>query len=159
MPLIEAEQTFALGAAIMLIVAFGLWAERRRWGQQLGGPLLLLGLAMLSSNLGLIPFSAPVYGTIAGVLVPMAIPLLLMRADFRTIVSESGPMLVAFMVAATVTVIGAVVGAMALDLGPFEPQIVGSLTASYIGGSLNFVATAEAVGIKDSSIYVASLAA
>ncbi|MGA1729748.1 MAG: DUF819 domain-containing protein [Steroidobacteraceae bacterium] len=159
MPLIEAEQTFALGAAIMLIVAFGLWAERRRWGQQLGGPLLLLGLAMLSSNLGLIPFSAPVYGTIAGVLVPMAIPLLLMRADFRTIVSESGPMLVAFMVAATVTVIGAVVGAMVLDLGPFEPQIVGSLTASYIGGSLNFVATAEAVGIKDSSIYVASLAA
>src|SRR5690606_25402203 len=35
----------------------------------------------------------------------------------------------------------------------------GTITASYIGGSLNFVATAEAVGIKDSSIYVAALSA
>ncbi len=159
MPLVEADQTFALVAVIMLITAFGLWAERQRWGQQAGGPLVLLAMAMLASNLGIIPFSAPVYGTIAGVLVPMAIPLLLLRADFRTIIAKSGSVLLAFLIATTVTVIGAVTGAMVMDLGPFEPQIIGSLTASYIGGSLNFVSTAEAVGIKDSSIYVASLAA
>lgn len=159
MPLVEADQTFALAAVIMLITAFGLWAERQRWGQKLGGSLLLLALSMLASNLGLIPYSAPLYGTIAGVLVPMAIPLLLMRADFRTIVGESGPVLLAFLIAAAVTVVGAFVGAALTDLGPLEPQIIGSLTASYIGGSLNFVATAEAVGIKESAIYVASLAA
>ena len=159
MPLISADQTFALSAAILVIVAFGLWAERRPLGQKLGGPLLLIAIAMAASNLGLIPFSAPLYGTVAGFLVPMAIPLLLMRADFRTIFSESGPMLVAFLVAASATVAGAVVGAMLIDLGPLEPQIVGTITSSYIGGSLNFVATAEAVGIKDSSIYVASLSA
>jgi uncharacterized membrane protein len=44
-------------------------------------------------------------------------------------------------------------------MGPLEAQIAGTITSSYIGGSLNFVATAEAVGIKDSSIYVASLSA
>jgi len=159
MPFIGADQTFGLGAAIMLIVAFSMWAERRTWGQKIGGPLLLIALAMLASNAGLIPFSAPLYGTIAGVLVPMAIPLLLMRADLRVIFRESGPMLVAFLVAAAATVVGAFVGAFVLDLGPLEPQIVGTITSSYIGGSLNFVATAEAVGIKDSSIYVASLSA
>lgn len=157
--MITADQTFALSAVIMVIVAFGLWAERRSWGQKLGGPLLLLAIAMAASNLGLIPYSAPLYGTIAGVLVPMAIPLLLMRADLRTIFNESGPMLIAFIVAAAATVVGAFVGASLIDLGPLEAEIVGTITSSYIGGSLNFVATAEAVGIKDSSIYVASLSA
>ena len=79
MPLIEPDQTFALSAAIMVIVAFGFWAESQRWGQQLGGPLILLAVSMAASNLGIIPYSAPLYGTIAGVLVPMAIPLLLLH--------------------------------------------------------------------------------
>ena len=143
----------------MVIVAFGLWAERQPWGQKFGGPLLLLAIAMVASNVGLIPFTAPLYGTVAGILVPMAIPLLLMRADMRTIVRESGPMLIAFLVAAGATIVGALVGAAVVNLGELEPQIVGTITSSYIGGSLNFVATAEAVGIKDSSVYVASLSA
>jgi len=159
MPLIEPDQTFALSAAIMVIVAFGLWAETNSWGQKLGGPLLLLAIAMVASNLGIIPYSAPVYGTVASILVPMAIPLLLMRADFKTIFAESGPMLIAFLVATGATVTGALVGAWLIDMGPLEAQIAGTITSSYIGGSLNFVATAEAVGIRDSAIYVASLSA
>lgn len=159
MPLIASDQTFALSAVIMAIVASGMWAERTRWGQALGGPLLLLAAAMALSNTGIIPYTAPLYGTVAGFLVPAAIPLLLLRADFKTIFSESGQMLVAFLVATIATVIGAFAGAALIDMGPLEPQIAGTITASYIGGSLNFVATAEAVGIKDSSIYVAALSA
>ncbi|HLU07464.1 MAG TPA: DUF819 family protein [Woeseiaceae bacterium] len=159
MPLIASDQTFALSAVIMAIVASGMWAERTRWGQALGGPLLLLAAAMALSNTGIIPYTAPLYGTVAGFLVPAAIPLLLLRADFKTIFSESGQMLVAFLVATIATVIGAFAGAAVIDMGPLEPQIAGTITASYIGGSLNFVATAEAVGIKDSSIYVAALSA
>ena len=159
MPLIDADQTFSLGAAIMVIVAFGLWAERRPWGQKLGGPLVLLAVAMAASNAGIIPYSAPIYGTVAGFLVPAAIPLLLMRADFRTIFSESGPMLAAFIAAAAATVAGAFAGVLLVDMGPMEPGIAGTIASSYIGGSLNFVATAEAVGIKDSAVYVASLSA
>ena len=159
MPLIDPDQTFALSAAIMVIVAFGLWAESQRWGQQLGGPLILLAVSMAASNFGIIPYSAPLYGTIAGVLVPMAIPLLLLRADLRTIFAESGPMLVAFLLAAGATIVGALVAAQLIDMGPLHAEIAGTITSSYIGGSLNFVATAEAVGIKDSSVYVASLSA
>jgi uncharacterized membrane protein len=157
--LIHADQTFALGAVILAIVAFGMWAERRHWGQRLGGPLLLLAVAMGLSNVGVIPHTAPIYDMVSGILVPAALPLLLLRADFRTIFSESGRTLLAFLIAAGVTVVGAFAGAALIDLGPLEPQIVGTVTASYIGGSLNFVATAEAVGIKDSSVYVAGLSA
>ncbi|HNP34718.1 MAG TPA: DUF819 family protein [Woeseiaceae bacterium] len=159
MPLIRADQTFALAAAIMLIVAFGLWAESRSWGQNLGGPLVLLAIAIAASNVGVIPYEAPLYGTIVGFLVPMAIPLLLLRADFKTIFAESGPMLIAFLLATAATVVGAIVGTMVIDMGELEAQIAGTLASSYIGGSLNFVATAEAVGIRDSAIYVASLSA
>jgi uncharacterized membrane protein len=159
MPLIESDNTFALTAVIMVITAVGMWAERTRWGQQLGGPLLLIAIAMLLANVGVIPHSAPLYDSVMSFLVPLAIPLLLMRADLRTIIKESGPMLVAFLVAVGATVAGSFAGAVAIDMGPLEPQIAGTVTASYIGGSLNFVATAEAVGIRDSSIYVAALSA
>jgi uncharacterized membrane protein len=159
MPLISADQTFALSAVIMVIVAFGLWAETKKWGQNLGGPLLLLAAAMALANLGVIPYTAVVYDQIGGMLVPMAIPLLIMRADFRVIFAESGPMFVTFLVAAGVTVVGALVGVYVVDMGPLEAEIAGTVTSSYIGGSLNYVATAEAVGLKDSSIYVAGLSA
>jgi len=159
MPLISADQTFALSAVIMVIVAFGLWAESQSWGQKIGGPLLLLGIAMLLANIGLIPHTAGVYDEIGGLLVPMAIPLLIMRADFRTIISESGPMFVTFLVATGATIIGAIVGVFVIDMGPLEAEIAGTVTSSYIGGSLNYVATAEAVGLRESYIYVAGLSA
>lgn len=159
MPLITADQTFPLSAFVIVVVAFGLWAERQSWGQKLGGPLLLLAISMAAANLGVIPYASPVYDTIGSFLVPVAIPLLLLRADFRVIFSESGSMFVTFLIAATVTIIGSLVGVWAIDMGPLEAEIAGTITSSYIGGSLNFVATAEAVGIKDSSIYVAALSA
>ncbi|MDH4109681.1 MAG: DUF819 family protein [Gammaproteobacteria bacterium] len=159
MPLIDASQTFALGAALAALVAFGMWAERQTWGQQVGGPLILIALAMGLANTGVLPHAAPLYDSVGGLLVPMAIPLLLLRANFRAIFRESGPMFGAFLLAAAATVAGALVGALLIDIGPLEPQLVGTVTSSYIGGSLNFVATAEAVGIRDSSIYVAALSA
>ena len=148
-----------LAAAVMAVVAFGTWAERTRWGQRLGGPLLLLAVPMVLANVGVMPHTAPLYDTIAAYLVPAAIPLLLLRADFRTIFSESGPMLLAFLVATVATALGAMAGVLLVDIGPDEPAIAGTIAASYIGGSLNFVATAEALGIRDSAIYVAGLSA
>jgi len=159
MSLISADQTFALSAIIMAIVAFGLWAESQPWGQKLGGPLILLAISMALANLGVIPYTADIYDEIGGLLVPMAIPLLIMRADFRTILSESGPMFVTFLVATGATVIGAFAGVLLIDMGPLEAEIAGTVTASYIGGSLNYVATAEAVGLRESSIYVAGISA
>ena len=159
MPLIDPNQTFALGAVLVALVAFGMWAERRPWGQQIGGPLILIAGAMALANVGIIPHSAPIYDTVGGLLVPLAIPLLLLRADFRTIFTESGPMFGAFLLAAGATVIGALAGSAVIDMGTAEAQLVGTVTSSYIGGSLNFVATAEAVGIKDSYVYVAALSA
>ncbi len=159
MPLIAADRPLVLSAVVMALVALVLWVERRPLGQKLGGPLLLIAAAMLLANLGIIPHSAPLYGAVAAYLVPVAIPLLLLRADLRVIFAESGRMLAAFAVAVVATVAGAFTGSALIGLGPLEAELVGTVTASYIGGSLNFVATAEALGMRDSALYVAALSA
>src|SRR5690606_36005087 len=65
----------------------------------------------------------------------------------------------AFLLVTAFTITGAVIGSQFSDIGQAEPQIVGALTASYIGGSVNFVATAQATGFQDSSLYTAALTA
>ena len=159
MSLIGADETFALGAALTAIVAISIGSENTRWGRPVGAPLLILLFSMLFANAGVIPHSAGIYDSLAGLLVPLAIPMLLFRADFRKVVKEAGPMLLTFLIAASVTVAGAFAGSWIIDLGEFESEIVAALTASYIGGSLNFVATAEAVGIRESATYLVALTA
>jgi len=159
MPLIAADNTLLLLSALVVLVATGFAGEKTRWGRTLSAPLLILLGAMLLSNVGIIPYSAPMYGTVSSVIVPMAIPMLLLRADLKKVFAESGPMLLAFSVAVILTVVGAYVGAFLIDLGEYEAQITGVLAASYIGGSVNFVATSQAVEFNDSSTYVATLSA
>ena len=159
MPLIAADNTLLLLSALVVLVAVGFAAEKTRWGRALSAPLFILFGAMLLSNVGVIPYSAPMYGTVSSVIIPMAIPMLLLRADLKKVFAESGPMLLAFTVAVVLTVVGAYVGAFLIDLGEYEAQITGVLAASYIGGSVNFVATSQAVEFNDSSTYVATLSA
>lgn len=48
----------------------------------------LVGLAL--SNLGFIPFDSPEYGIVNRYLLPLAIPLLLLSADLRKVIRDTG---------------------------------------------------------------------
>ncbi len=156
---IDANSTFALTATLIGIVGFGLWAETTRWGQKVSAPLIMLLTGMLLANLNFIPHASPVFSTVSTLLVPIAIPMLLFRADLRRVFAEAGPILSAFAIAVIGTVIGALLAALLVDLGEQESKIAAALTASYIGGGVNFVGAAKAVGFHDSSQYVAALSA
>lgn len=56
----------------------------------------LVGLA--ASNLGIIANEAPAYKVVLEFLLPLAVPLLLYRADMRRIVRSTGTLLLAFLV-------------------------------------------------------------
>jgi uncharacterized membrane protein len=58
--------------------------------------VISIGTTFVLSNLGLIPSSAPVYDMVWSYLVPLAIPMLLFRADPRRILREAGPTPAAF---------------------------------------------------------------
>ena len=100
LPLIGPDQDFALWAVLIALAGFGFWCERFPWGRKYSGVMLLITAAIVLANLKIIPTSAPTYDVVWDYLVPVAIPLLLFQADLKRIVQESGPTLLAFVMAA-----------------------------------------------------------
>lgn len=55
----------------------------------------LVGLA--ASNLGIISSESPAYSNVLEFLLPLAVPLLLFRADLRRVIQSTGTLLSAFL--------------------------------------------------------------
>lgn len=159
MPLIEADQHFAIWAVLFGIAAFGFWSERYPFGRKYSGVMLLITLAIVLSNLRIIPTAAPAYDVVWQYLVPIAIPLLLFDADMRRIFREAGATLIAFIVGSAAVVAGVLVAVTMINLGDDEAKLAGIFTGTYIGGSLNFAAVAEATQFADGSVLTAAVAA
>ena len=158
-PLIGSEDHWWLWTVLLGAAAFGMWAERTRWGARVSGAVLAIAATMVLSNFGLIPVQAPAYDVVWSYLVPLAIPLLLLRADLRRILSEAGPTLVAFTVGGIGTVIGTLIAYSIVPLGPEGWKLAGIFCATYVGGSMNFVAASEALALRSSDLLSAGFAA
>lgn len=157
--LIAADNIYALLAIFLGLAAFGFWSERTKLGQTLSGVILVILAGLLLANFRIIPFAAPFYDLVWGYAVSLAIPLLLFRADFRKILPETGPMLISFIIAGIGTIAGVMAGASLIDMGPESANIAATLGASWIGGSMNFAATSQALGMADASLLSAMAAA
>lgn len=159
LPLIGPDQDFAIWAVLIALAGFGFWCERFSWGRKYSGVMLLITAAIVLANLRIIPTSAPVYDVVWDYLVPIAIPLLLLHADLKRILRESGPTLIAFVIGSVGVVISAIGGIYVFDLGPKEAELAGIFTGTYIGGGLNFAAVAEATNMQNDSVLAAAVAA
>ena len=157
--LISPENDWALWAVLLAAGAFGLWAERTRWGAKLSGAVIAIGVAFVLSNLRVIPSSAPAYDVVWSFLVPLAIPLLLFTADLKRIIREAGPTLLAFAAGAVGTVAGTWLAFQVVPLGEEGWKLAGIFCATYVGGSLNYMATAEALELRSGDVLAAGVAA
>lgn len=157
--LISPDQTWALWAILLSAAAFGLWAEKTRLGSKLSGAVVAIGTAFVLSNLRVIPADAPAYGAVWSYLVPLAIPLLLFKADLRRILREAGPTLLAFAAGGVGTVAGTWIAFQLVPLGPDGWKLAGIFCATYVGGSLNYMAAAEALGMRSGDVLAAGVAA
>jgi uncharacterized membrane protein len=157
--LISPENHWALWAILLSAGAFGLWAETTPWGAKLSGAVIAIGVAFALSNLRIIPSSAPAYDVVWSFLVPLAIPLLLFTADLKRILRESGPTLLAFVAGAVGTVLGTVLAFQIVPLGEEGWKLAGIFCATYVGGSLNYMATSEALGLRQGDLLAAGVAA
>ena len=61
LPLIAADQDFALWAILIGLAAFGFWCERYPWGRRYSGVMLLMTAAIVLANVGVLPTTARVY--------------------------------------------------------------------------------------------------
>lgn len=148
----------ALLAALLCLAAVAAALEVTAVGKRISGVGIVLIASIAASQFQIIPRSSPLYDAIWAYLVPLAIALFLLKADLLKVFSEGGRVLFAFAIGAAGTVAGGLAGAALLDLGPLEPSVVAVYSATYIGGSLNFVAVAEAIGFSDNSQLAAALA-
>ena len=155
MTILGSDDVFPLCAVLVSLAWFGFWADGNRLGKTTSGVLWVILGGVALSNFGVVPFESPVYDFIGGHLVPLAIPLLLYKADFRRILRESGPVVVTFGIACAGTVIGAVVGFYLIDLGEIGAKAAGAYTGGWTGGAVNFVAVAKAVEMTPDEVSVA----
>ncbi len=148
--LIQPGDAWWLWAAMISGVAVCIYLEQNfKWAAKTSGPVLALLIGMALSNSRLLPTGAPAYDVVDDFLVPIAIPLLLFRANVVRIVRESGPMFLAFHVAALGTVIGAfAAGFIFRGMFPRVPEVAGIMTGSYVGGGVNFVAISRSYEVS-----------
>jgi uncharacterized membrane protein len=157
--LIGADQSWALWAVLLSAAAFGLWAERTAWGRRVSSAVLTIGATFVLSNLRVIPVASPVYDVVWTYFVPLAIPLLLLRANLQRILREAGPTLLAFTAGAVGTVLGTLIAFQLIPLGPEGYKLAGIFCATYIGGSLNYVAASEVLDLRSGDLLAAGIAA
>jgi uncharacterized membrane protein len=149
--------------AILATCAAGakLAEEKTKLGANISAPLLAMASAMLLATTGIIPSSSPALDLVWRALMPLAVALSLLGVNLRDAARTSGPALAAFAVGAIGSIVGTVV-AFALvgaALGPDSWRVAACLCASYVGGSLNYAATAQALGLSAAPGGQAALAA
>ena len=135
-------------ATMWAIIAGGsclaIWLEQNyRWAMRLSGPVIALLFAMILSNTGVVSPSTPAADFVETWLVPLAVPLLLCRANVREIARSGRGLIFAFILAALGTLVGTAVAVWSMrgTLGsPNAEHAAGLMTASYIGGGVNFFA-------------------
>lgn len=160
--LISADNSWMLFAIMAMIAAGAIWLEQSfRWAARLSSCVICLIAAMLLSNLRVIPTEAPAYDFVWSYIVPLAIPMLLFKANIRRIWRESGRMLGIFLVGSIGTLLGGVIAFAALkgQLGHDVARSAASMfTGTYVGGSVNLMAMAETTG-AGSELVSASIVA
>ncbi|XP_024027568.1 uncharacterized protein LOC21397391 [Morus notabilis] len=160
-PIIAPDDHWGTWTALFSAGAFGLWSEKTKIGSMVSAALVSTLVGLAASNAGVIPYEAPAYSIVLEFLLPLTIPLLLFRADLRNVLRSTGTLLLAFLLASVATTIGTLVAFLLVpmrSLGADNWKIAAALMGSYIGGSVNYVAISEALGVSP-SVLAAGVAA
>ena len=158
--MIAADNTWGLWAVLVGVAALSIKLEQTyKWASRVTGCVLALLIMMLLANTGVIPTDAPAYDAVWGYVVPLAVPLLLFNCDIRKIGRDAGRLLVIYLLSAAGTVAGALIGAALI--GKYVPELKAfsaMFTGTYIGGSVNLTAMANAF-LSDKKLISAGVVA
>jgi uncharacterized membrane protein len=128
------------------IIVFSLWAAKTKLGALLSPVPVLILMTVGLANAGLIPAKSPTYAFVTANLGSVAVVLLVLHADIRAVLRVSRPMLTAFAVGLTGSVVG-----LAVAWAFAAPEIRGSVTVLYstvvTGGIVNMMAVGQSLGI------------
>lgn len=142
--LIKADDYVTLWGIILVWASASIYLEQRySWAAKISGAIVALIGAIILSNTGIIPTVSPVYDAVWTFIIPLAIPLLLFHVNIKRIWQESGRLLIIFLISSIGTVAGVIISFFLLkDHIPVLDKLGAMLSASYIGGGVNFAAMA-----------------
>jgi len=133
--------------------------------KMLSAPLLAMLAGLILTNTGVTPATSEVYIVVNRVLLPLAVPLLLMQADLKRVMKETRRLLGVFLLGSLCTLLSTMGSFWVLgkglvgSLGVHDSWKVASALASrHIGGAVNFVGVSTALEVTSDTV-VAALAA
>ncbi|OYY78191.1 MAG: hypothetical protein B7Y43_07195 [Sphingomonas sp. 28-62-20] len=158
LPLIAPNDVLGLLAAMMSLIALCQLLERSRFGHYLPAPMTVLLFAMLLSNIGVLPTGGPVHDVAIKFIVPLALPLLLFKANLRQVVRGIDSLLLPFVLATLATVAATLIAFLLVPLGPEGPAFAATNAAGLLGGSVNYVAVSRAENLSATGFAIGSAA-
>ena len=149
-------------AALCFMVLLAVYAEKFKFGKQLGSALLVIVFTAVIANFGLIPTasnSIELYSVIFKYVAPISIFYLLLNVNLTSIKKAGIPVVGLFLLGSLTTVVGILISWFLLSpenvLGEDGKVIAGMLTGTYIGGSVNFNAVALEYDFQERGILYA----
>ncbi len=162
--LISPDNHLVLILIVFGAAAFGIYSEHKKWFGKISGILITMISMSVLSMTGVIPVASnpkinvDVYSMAFTYFIPFAIPLMLFGSNLIKIIRESGKLLIAYIIGAVGVVLGCFLAFQLIDLGEGSGNTAGIIAATLIGGSLNFVATAEILNFSTNPLFSATLA-
>ncbi|WP_321281626.1 DUF819 family protein [Marinifilum fragile] len=162
--LISPESNMVLFFVVAGAAAFGIYSEHKKWFGKLSGILVTMISMSLLAMAGVVPVASnpnikvDVYEMVFSYFIPISIPMLLFSSNIVKIVKESGKLLVAYILGAIGIVLGCFLAFKLIDLGPDSGKTAGVIAATLIGGSVNFIAAAEALNFSTNPLFTATIA-
>lgn len=164
MSLITPENHLVLFAVIVGAAALGIWSEHKKWFGKVSGILVTMILMSILSMSGVVPVASNpklnvgVYELIFSYFIPLSIPMMLLGSNITRIIREGGKLLVAFLIGALGVILGSFLAFYMIDLGPDSGNAAGVISATLIGGSMNFIATGEIMNFSTHPLFSATIA-
>ena len=152
-------------AASWLVIAGttagGWWLARvNRYAKKLGATMAIIVLGLLIANLSGWQPEAGVSGWVNGPLTSLAIVELLLAVELRRVLPDARRLLAPFLVSVLATVSAVLVGGWLLApwLGADASALAALYTATFTGGTLNFVSVGRSLAIPDDLFALATAA-
>ena len=146
---------------ILLLTALGWWLSRSTaWGRQLGMTMVVLLLGLVVTNITGWQPSKAAAGWVSGPLTSLAIAQLLLAVDLRRVWPDARRLLTPFVASVLLTLVAVLLGGLVIGpwLGAERSVLAGVFTATFTGGSLNFVSVARTLQPPESLLLVATAA-
>lgn len=160
--LIKPDNTLVLLTILCVIAAVSIYLEQTySWAGKITGCILALAFTMVLSNFRIIPaYDTVAYDLVWSWVVPIAIPMLLFKADLRKVWKESGKVLGIYLLSGLGTIIGAFISFFLLQKAiPELYKLSAMMVGTYTGGSMNLVAMSDAFPLTDKTLLGSAVVA